>query len=338
MLLLRTSYSWHRPLMLSVYLCVLLLAISAVGLAVDDRVINGEAAWLKPTKFSMSIIIYNVTIAWLLSLLVRWQRTGWWLGTVIAVVTVGEMVLIITQVVRGQMSHFNNATPLDAVIYAVMGAMITALWVATFVLGVILMFQRIRERSTTWAIRTGVAIALLGMAVGPLMTSPTPAQIEEFADGAPDVIGAHTVGLADGSPGLPLVGWSTVGGDLRVGHFIGIHGLQVMVLLALTLVALSVRFHRLRDDDTRRRLAVVVGAAYTGLTVLTVWQALRGQSVVSPDALTLAAAAALTVCTALGLGWALRVSSGQPDEEDEECGSSSTYTTSSTRAGASTRP
>jgi hypothetical protein len=84
MLLLRTSYSWHRPLMLTAYLCVLLLVASAIGLAADDRVINGEAAWLKPAKFSVSIIIYNVTIAWLLSLLIRWRRTGWWLGTVIA--------------------------------------------------------------------------------------------------------------------------------------------------------------------------------------------------------------------------------------------------------------
>lgn len=337
MLSLRDAYDWHRPLMATACLCALLLAVSVAGVAVDDRVINGEAAWLKPAKFALSILIYNVTLAWLLSLVTRWRPLAWWLGTVIAAVAVVEMAVIIAQVVRGEMSHFNSATPLNAALYAVMGAMITVLWGATFVIGVLLMFQRIRERSTSWAIRIGVAIALLGMAVGPLMTRPTPAQIDEFSEGAPDVIGAHTVGLTDGGPGLPLVGWSTVGGDLRVGHFVGIHGLQVMVLLALVLVALSNRLPRLRHDDTRRRLVAVVGAAYTGLTVLTVWQALRGQSVIAPDALTLAAAGALAVLTALGLLWALRVSSGQPDEE-EECGSSSIYTTSSTRGGASTRP
>ncbi|WP_017590768.1 hypothetical protein [Nocardiopsis ganjiahuensis] len=314
---LRTSYSWHRPLMLTAYLCVALLAVSAVGLAVDDRTVNGEAAWLKPAKFSVSIVIYNVTIAWLLSLLTRRPRAGWWLGTVIAVMGAGEMALIITQVARGQMSHFNNTTPFDAVVYAVMGGMITVLWVATLVLGVILVFQRIRERSTTWAIRIGVGIALLGMAVGPLMTAPTPAQVEEFAEGGPDAIGAHAVGLADGGPGLPLVGWSTVGGDLRVGHFVGIHGLQVIILFALALTVLAARFPRLRDDGVRLRLTAVVGAAYTGLTVLTVWQALRGQSVVAPDVLTLAVGGTLAALTALGLVWVVRVSSGQPDEEDE---------------------
>ncbi|WP_152514396.1 hypothetical protein [Nocardiopsis valliformis] len=321
MLTLSTSYSWHRPLMLTVYLCVLFLAASVVGLTLDDRLINGEAAWLKPAKFSVSIIVYNLTIAWLLSLLTRWRRTGWWLGTVIAAMFVGEMVLIITQVVRGQMSHFNTATPLDAAVYAAMGGIITALWVATFVLGVILMFQRIRERSTTWAIRIGVAVALLGMAVGPLMIAPTPAQIEGFADGNADVVGAHTVGLADGGPGLPLVGWSTVGGDLRVGHFIGMHGLQAMILLALVLVALAARYPRLSDDDTRRRLIVVAGLSYTGLTVLTVWQALRGQSVVAPDGLTLGVAGALVLLTALGLAWALRTpSEREPAQEDRREG------------------
>lgn len=51
---------------------------------------------------------------------------------------------------------------------------------------------------------------------------------------------------------------------------------------------------------------VVAGLSYTGLTVLTVWHALRGQSVVAPDSLTLAVAGALTLLTALGLAWALR--------------------------------
>ncbi|MFE9246864.1 hypothetical protein [Nocardiopsis sp. NPDC006938] len=322
----------HRPLMLVVYLCVALLAVSAVGLVLDDRLVNNDPIWLKPAKFAVSIIVYNATLAWMLTLLTRGRRTAWWLGTVVAATTAGEMALLVTQAARGRMSHFNNATPLDSAIYAVMGGMIATLWVASFALAVVLMLQRVRERSTTWALRVGMGIALLGMAVGPLMTSPTPAQLE----GPMDVIGAHTVGLPDGGPGLPVLGWSTVGGDLRVGHFVGMHGLQVMILLALALVALGVRFPRLRDDDVRLRVSLVVGAAYTGLTALTVWQALRGQSVVAPDTLTLTAAGALAALTALGLAWSVRVSSG-PSEKGRECDSNSICTTSTTGAPASTR-
>ncbi|WP_234004075.1 hypothetical protein [Nocardiopsis sp. SBT366] len=324
---------WHRPLMLATYLFVVILLVSVVGLIVDDRLVNGDPAWLKPAKFALSMIVHDVTLAWLLSLLTRGRRTAWWLGTVVAAMTAGEMVLLVTQAGRGRMSHFNNATPLDATLYTVMGVLIMVLWFATFALAVILMIQRVRERSTTWAIRIGMGIALLGMAVGPLMTGPTPEQ----ATGASDVIGAHTVGLPDGGPGLPVVGWSTVGGDLRVGHFVGIHGLQVMVLLALLLIALGTRHPRLNDDGTRLRLVSVAGAAYAGLMVLAVWQALRGQSVVAPDALTLTAAGALAALTLLGLAWSLRVSSG-PSRKGRGCDSSSTCTTSSTRAPALTRP
>lgn len=81
------------------------------------------------------------------------------------------------------------------------------------------------------AIRAGFVIALIGMALAFLMTGPTAEQLNSFRG----IVGAHTVGLPDGAPGLPLLGWSTSAGDLRVPHFVGMHALQLIPLSALLL-------------------------------------------------------------------------------------------------------
>jgi hypothetical protein len=127
-----------------------------------------------------------------------------------------------------------------------------------------------------------------------MTSTPSLAQTAAMENGQTlTTFGAHSVGVEDGGPGLPLVGWSTIGGDLRVAHFIGLHGLQVLPLLALALV----RVPRFRAAQ-RRNLVWVAGLGYLGLIGLTTWQALRGQSVIAPDALTLAAGGALAAIVA----------------------------------------
>ncbi|MFG1637245.1 hypothetical protein [Pseudonocardia alni] len=136
------------------------------------------------------------------------------------------------------------------------------------------------------------------------MTSPTPDQLADFRG----IAGAHTVGVPDGGPGLPLVGWSTLGGDLRVPHFVGTHALQLLPLLLLLLVfeLAAGRVARPADPRVRRDLMTTAAAGYTGLLALLTWQALRGQPLVAPDALTVAAAGALTVLVVAGAVVVLR--------------------------------
>ena len=109
--------------------------------------------------------------------------------------------------------------------------------------------------------------------------------------------GAHTVGGVDGGPGLPVTGWSTEHGDLRLPHFIGLHAIQ-----ALALIAVGLRRWR-RPEAVRVRTVLATAVSYASLFLLLLWGALRGQSVVAADATALASIGLWAVCTVLVLGW-----------------------------------
>jgi hypothetical protein len=291
--------TWHRPLLAVAVLMIGSLAVSVAGLLLDDRTVNGEPVWLKPVKFSVSVGLYAFTLAWLLSLLRhRFARR---FGTVTTAVLAIEMVVIIGQALRGTASHFNNLTTLDATLYRVMGASIVVLWVVSVVIAVLVLRQRFAEPSVLWAIRIGLGLAVVGMTVAFLMTVPTAAQITTLQAGArPTMLGAHSVGVPDGGPGMPITHWNLEGGDLRVPHFFGLHALQAMPLLALALR----RFTTLAES-VRTQLVVVAGAGYAGWELLVTWQALRGQSLIAPDALTLAALGTLVASVATAVAHVL---------------------------------
>ncbi|MEH0826819.1 MULTISPECIES: hypothetical protein [unclassified Micromonospora] len=290
---LRRAAHWHRPMMVFVAAMAVLAVVSAIGVVADPRVLTGVPIWLKPLKFSVSFVLYGTTLAWMLSLLPRRSRLAERAGTVIVAMSVVEMAVIVGQVLRGTTSHFNGTTPLNAALFTVMGASIGVLFAAHFVIGVVVVQRRIADRAATYAVGLGIGLSLLGMLAAVPMVLPAQ------EPGIEGISGAHSVGVLDGGPGLPLVGWSTTGGDLRIGHFVGLHALQALPILAILLS----RFLGTRlDERTRVRLLVVAGAAYGVLTVLLTWQALRGQPLLRPDALTLAAVVALVLATATAAG------------------------------------
>lgn len=301
----------HRPLIMVAGLMAALAAGTALGILVDDRTLVGAPIWLKPFKFAVSIAVYATTIAWLLSLLTGWRRRlGRRLGTVLSAAMLIEMMIIIGQAARGRQSHFNVQTPLDGALYQVMGATIAVAWISTLILAILLLAQRMPDRADALAVRLGIVVALGGMAVGFLMTMPTAAQL---AQDRPGIVGAHSVGVPDGGPGLPLTGWSTTGGDLRAGHFIGMHALQALPLFAFALTLAARRFARLRSDRVRARLVAAAGLGHAGLTALVTWQALRGQPLIHPDASTVLALAGLVVAVAAGTSWSLATEPRRPE-------------------------
>lgn len=285
---------WHRPLLVLAAAMGVLVVVCLVGLVVDPRESLGVNVWEKPLKFAISTAVYAVTWSWLIGQLQRFQRVAWWAGTISAILLLIELVIITGAAAAGITSHFNVSTPFNTVLWSIMAASIGTLWVATFMVSIILFRNSLGDRARTLAIRAGALIALAGMALAFLMTGPTAAQLDDWQG----IAGAHTVGLADGGPGLPLLGWSTVAGDLRIPHFIGMHALQA-IPLALILIELAARrIAVLRDVDVRYRLVAIVSAAYVAVLAVLTWQALRGQSIVAPDAAT---ATATLVIAALAL-------------------------------------
>jgi hypothetical protein len=261
-------------------LAIVTVAASIAGLALDARVIAGAPAWLKPLKFGVSIAAYLLTIRWLLPLLPRRPRLLAAVSALLVVAFAVELALIILQVVRGTTSHFNESTPFDQMVFFTMGGFVGLLFVGTAVLAVLALRRGGSDPGTAWGIRLGLALCLLGMLEAGLM----------IANRTASSSGGHTVGAADGGPGLPITDWSLDHGDLRIAHFAGLHALQLLPLAAWALA----RFTPLSAALRVRLLAVVAGAYGVGVGLLA-WQAERGQALLRPDALTLGAVAALVV-------------------------------------------
>lgn len=307
--LLRRAAALHRPLVGFATVMAVLAVVAAIGVIFDDRTLVNASIWLKPFKFTISMGLYAVTLAWMISLLPKARRWGWWLGTLVTAGLAVDMVLIFWQpVFRVRQLHFNSADALDRLLSQEILPMATYLaWTASLVLALMLVLQKaqgqkMEDKAQAAAVRIGLSVALLGLALGMLMFMPTPDQQGLIDAGTkPTIVGAHSVGVPDGGPGLPLLGWSTVGGDLRIPHFVGMHALQLLPLLAMLLAALSGRFPVLRDPLARRRLIRVGGVGYLGLIAILTWQALRGQSIVHPDVWTLLAVGADSAFVGFGI-------------------------------------
>lgn len=279
-----------------------LLVMSLLLQVIDSRQVLGVSVWMKPAKFGASVFLTALSLAVVLRQLMLPGASAPARGLRRAALVMSgaftlELALIVLQAVRGVPSHFNQRTLFDSVVFSVMGAGITLYWAAQAYVTWRAFRQRFGSGPIMWATRLGLLAAALGGAIGFLMPLPTPAQRAALQAGQrPEAVGAHAVGVPDGGPGLPVTGWSTTGGDLRIPHFLGLHGLQVLPLLGLLLV------RRRRNQMAEREpvaVAVFAGTAYLGLIVTTLVQALRAQPLFHADTITLAVLAGSVSVAAL---------------------------------------
>lgn len=255
--------------------------VTAFLIVIDDRTILGEPLWMKPFKFFISAALLSLSLSYLVPRISKAPRTTRIASITIVGCLIVELVLITSAAAAEATSHFNVSSPAATAVWSAMAWFITVLWPATMVLTVMFLrspgVDQVMKRAFTW----GLVVSIVGMGVAFLMTSPTAEQLGDFQG----VAGAHTVGSEDGGPGIPLFGWSTVAGDLRVPHFVGLHALQ--------LIPLAVFFLRTKISVTRVNF---IGVGYLLVVGLLTAQALAGQSVVAPSpALVLGIIAAIAV-------------------------------------------
>jgi hypothetical protein len=274
------------------------LVFCIAGLAVDHRVITAAPAWLKPAKFALSTMIAAWSFAFCIASATIWPLIRRVLDVVLAVGLLIEIALIDMQAARGTISHFNVATHFDSAVFAVMGVSILCIWLSMLLLAVVLFRQPFVHSVWGWSLRLGMVLAVIGTGSGGLMAVPNSQQLAQaHATGRLPIAGAHTVGAPDGGRGLPVTGWSVDHGDLRIAHFLGMHGLQVLPLLAWWIA------HRKApaSERTQRNLIFTAATSYLVLFALIFWQALRGQSIAQPDGLTLESFAVWLLGTAVAV-------------------------------------
>lgn len=254
----------RRLLVIGIGLQLALVLPSLVALGLDDRLLNDISVWIKPLKFQASLTMMLGTLLLLLPLIEARTRAGRgvWLASLVAVITAsGEILYITLQAARGRASHFNDATPFEAMAYSAMGAGAALLVLSSLVIGVYIL---LRPRPDSPAgLRLGGGWGLVLGSIATLITA--------FALGSGQIDGpGHWVGgLRTDLGGLPLLGWSRTGGDLRVPHFFATHIMQALPILGLGLDRLAPHL---------ARPGIALGAVISiAVVVATFVQAVQGQ-------------------------------------------------------------
>jgi hypothetical protein len=229
----------------------------------ESRQVLGINLWIKPIKFLLSSAIYLWTFAVFLPYVEpRHPKAVRFIAWSIAIAMIVENTLINMQAARGTLSHFNESSPFDGIVFGVMG-MFIAFNTIVVLYATLLFFltSPVIARPYLWGIRLGLVIFMFGSMVGGMMVG----------------LRSHNVGIAMGEAGLPFVNWSTQGGDLRIAHFLGLHGLQIIPLIGY----LIARFDKPPTAFRSVLYVLAVSIAYAGVTALLYAQAMSGHPLIA---------------------------------------------------------
>lgn len=226
----------------------------------DTRELMGINVWIKPAKFLLSTAIFMWTLGWYLSVFPIKTSTKKYLTFGFIILLLIENFVISLQASRGVISHYNISSSFDGRLFMIMGTAIGLLSMLMIYLSIQSFSKKLTvSKPMRWGIRIALLAFLLGSVAGRAMVSQM----------------GHNIGVEDGGEGLPFLNWSTIGGDLRVAHFMGLHALQ--------LIPLSVYFisKRIKSESYAFVLSLSFAILYVFWIVFTYFQAKSGQPLIS---------------------------------------------------------
>jgi hypothetical protein len=243
----------NEPLFYFGLVCLVSAVIFLCATKFSPVKVRSVNAWYKPCKFALSIGIFSWTMAWFTWYLQLPGEIIWYNWVI--VITLGfELVYITLQAARGQLSHYNVSSPLYTALTVLMAVAALIATLHTGYIGILFCTKALPALPNYYllAIRMGIIFFVVFALEGALMGAR----------------GSHTIGGPESGDGLPLLGWSRKFGDARIAHFVGMHALQVLPLLA---------FYLLKDI----RYTLFLGAVYGIMAILILVQALNGKPLIN---------------------------------------------------------
>jgi hypothetical protein len=228
--------------------------------------IEGPLSWRKPTTFGVSFGLATITLAWVAQFLALSDRGL--RATLVPVVVADsiEVAWVSLQHARGVRSHFNDDTTFDSVLFDI-GGIAVAVTITVITIYTVRAFTTPQAApSMVLALRVGLVIMLVSMAMGLWMI---------IRGTAMDVASPATNGDS---------------GSIKFAHAVGLHGIQTLIVLAWLL-----SFSGLAEA-ARVRVVALGAVGYTVLTGATVTFTVMGL-----EPLVHGVAGVLTTVVAVGL-------------------------------------
>ncbi|GIJ48021.1 hypothetical protein Val02_49070 [Virgisporangium aliadipatigenens] len=192
-------------------------AAHLVVAAVDGGSWWGPVSWRKPVAFGFSMGLLFWSLVWIL----RQAPQRWWVRVpagIVAFCGTVEVGLITMQRWRGVASHFNDTTPVDAGIWSAIGTLILPLTLGVAWLTVAVLARFPGSIASRIAAVTGLAAVLAAGAIGKDMAA--------IGEAAFDATGQVPADILFGAAG-----------SAKLAHAVGLHGIQILALLAIGLDA-----------------------------------------------------------------------------------------------------